>query len=71
MMKDHFYTMVCKWHGVVCGHEISAKDNVLASENITTMKMKSGYSALPRGSSALIDSVFIINFFPSKLKYVR
>ena len=44
---------------------------LLASENIGTMEMRGGYSILPHASSGLMNSVFRISFFPSKLKYVR
>ena len=42
----------------------------LASENIATMEMSSGYSALPYASGGLMKSFFTISFFPLKLKYL-
>ena len=43
----------------------------LALENIAMMEMRSGYSVQLYGSSGLMNSVFTISFYPSKLKYVR
>ena len=52
---------------VICGHEFPMLIMItalLASENIATMEMRSGYSVLPSASSGLMNSVFSISFFP-------
>ena len=41
---------------------------LLASENIATMEMRSGYSFLPYANSGLMNSVFTISFFSLKVK---
>ena len=57
---------------VACGQELAMTLTVpLASENIAMMEMRSGYSVQLYGSSGLMNSVFTISFYPSKLKYVR
>ena len=65
--------MLCKWQR--CNYLWARNSDVdnalalapLASENIDTIEMRSGYSVLPHGSSDLMNSVFTISFFPSKL----
>ena len=55
---------------IVCGHKIPMWIMIttpLASENIATMELRSGYSVLPYAHSGLINSFLTISFFPSKL----
>ena len=44
---------------------------IIASENMATREMRGGYSILPYASSGLMNRVFTLSFFLSKLKSVR
>ena len=44
---------------------------LLALENIATIEMRSGHGVLFYASIGLMNGVFTIGFFHSRLKYIR